>query len=193
MIICPTCKEEIDDDSRYCDQCGQKLVYCSSCGRVGKGRRCTYCGGLMVTVEELESNRHTVNTSMGAYSQFEHTTNPGSFESDSLRSMMADPHHAIPRLALYNGNLDIHIVGQNGAMIGRRQGPYTQFFQDNMYVSGLHAQLVYTKESGWCIIDKHSSNGTMLNDHHLQPDVPMSIKSGDIVTIANISLQVSIG
>ena len=48
MIICPTCKEEIDDDSRYCDQCGQALLYCNQCGRVGVGRRCTYCGGLMV-------------------------------------------------------------------------------------------------------------------------------------------------
>ena len=52
MIICPNCKEEIDDDSHYCDQCGQALVYCSNCGRVGVGRRCTHCGGLMVSADE---------------------------------------------------------------------------------------------------------------------------------------------
>ena len=47
MIICPNCKEEIEEQSFYCDQCGQALMYCSNCGRVGTGRRCTYCGGLM--------------------------------------------------------------------------------------------------------------------------------------------------
>ena len=41
-------------------------------------------------------------------------------------------------------------------------------------------------------MDKHSSNGTKLNQRDLQPDVPMSIKTGDIVTIANINLQVSV-
>ena len=45
MIVCPICKEEIDDDSHYCDQCGQALFFCQQCGRVGVGRRCTYCGG----------------------------------------------------------------------------------------------------------------------------------------------------
>ena len=57
MIICPSCKEEIEDASHFCDQCGQELAYCSSCGRVGMGRRCTFCGGLMVTAEELVEQR----------------------------------------------------------------------------------------------------------------------------------------
>ena len=57
MIICPSCKEEIEDDSHYCDQCGQALVYCRSCGRVGKGRRCIYCGGLMMDVDELKNQK----------------------------------------------------------------------------------------------------------------------------------------
>ena len=54
MIICPNCKEEIDDDSHYCDQCGQALLYCDKCGRVGMGRRCTHCGGMMVSLEEYQ-------------------------------------------------------------------------------------------------------------------------------------------
>ena len=58
MIICPSCKEEIEEESHYCDQCGQELVYCSSCGRVGMGRRCTYCGGLMVGPEGVKEQRN---------------------------------------------------------------------------------------------------------------------------------------
>jgi pSer/pThr/pTyr-binding forkhead associated (FHA) protein len=98
----------------------------------------------------------------------------------------------IPTLTLYNPSLNIRMVGINGAIIGRRQGPYQQMFEGNMFVSGAHAQLIYKPDSGWCIIDKHSSNGTKLNDRELLPDIPMSIKSGDIVSLANINLQVTV-
>ena len=98
----------------------------------------------------------------------------------------------IPQLLLFNDSLNIRIKGINGAVIGRRQGPYAQFFSQNLYVSGVHAQLKYKNGAGWCVADKHSSNGTKLNEHPLQPDVEMSLKNGDIVTIANVNLQVSI-
>lgn len=171
MIICPSCKEEIEDESHYCDQCGQELVYCSSCGRVGMGRRCTYCGGLMVGADQQGASQSTTN-------------------AQQMLTSVRD--NSIPTLTLYNPSLDIRMVGINGAIIGRRQGPYQQLFEGNMYISGAHAQLIYKPDGGWCIIDKHSSNGTKLNQRDLQPDVPMTIKSGDIVTLANINLQVSV-
>lgn len=188
MIICPTCKEEIDDDSRYCDQCGQSLLYCSSCGRVGKGRRCTFCGGLMVGAAELE-RRAGDHTSLGTFSSLQ-----ASFSTCTSGSpfMTGGTQKGVPILTLYNSNLNIRMVGVNGALIGRRQGPYTAFFENNMYISGVHAQLTYNVGSGWSIIDKHSSNGTKLNGRDLQPDIPMLLKNGDIVSVANVSLQVSI-
>jgi pSer/pThr/pTyr-binding forkhead associated (FHA) protein len=97
-----------------------------------------------------------------------------------------------PQLLLYNDSLGIRIIGINGGVIGRRQGPYVQFFQQQKYMSGVHAQLMFYPETGWHIVDKHSSNGTKLNDHKLQPDVEMSLKNGDIVTLANVVLKVSI-
>ena len=189
MIICPSCKEEIEDDSRYCDQCGQELVYCSSCGRVGIGRRCTYCGGLMISAEEKFSGGSSQEQAMSA------PTSPSLFQQTSRRApegSQSPLQNGVPTLTLYNPTLDIRMVGVNGAIIGRRQGPYQQLFEGNMYVSGVHAQLIYKPESGWCIIDKHSSNGTKLNQRELMPDIPMTIKSGDIITLANINLQVSI-
>ena len=195
MIICPSCREEIEEHSHYCDQCGQELVYCSSCGRVGMGRRCTHCGGLMVSAEEaqqkLQSSRQ-VSMSMRPNDL------AVSIVSELTQSHLQPEGHdmpvmsGIPTLTLYNPSLDIRMVGVNGAVIGRRQGPYQQLFADNMYISGLHAQLIYKPDVGWCIIDKHSSNGTKLNQRDVLPDVPMSLKSGDIVTLANVNLQVSI-
>jgi len=192
MIICPSCKEEIEDDSHYCDQCGQELVYCSNCGRVGMGRRCTYCGGLMISVDDLQKQREqSVHASVGI------SDNPISqpLTQTSRRAPEGSQlpvQNGIPTLTLYNPTLDIRMVGVNGAVIGRRQGPYQQLFEGNMYISGVHAQLIYKPDSGWCIIDKHSSNGTKLNQRDVMPDIPMTIKSGDIVTLANINLQVSI-
>ena len=194
MIICPNCKEEIEDDSHYCDQCGQALLYCNRCGRVGMGRRCTNCGGMMVTPDEFQrgsvsQTAFSPSNTSGFVSQgFIHTSSRGAGGVGTTQSSTP----GIPALVLYNGSLNIRIQGINGAVIGRRQGPYAQYFQNNMYVSGVHAQLRYKAETGWSITDKHSSNGTRLNDHALQPDVEMSLKNGDIVTIANVNLQVSV-
>ena len=104
----------------------------------------------------------------------------------------AQPGGAMPRLMLFNDSLGIRIMGINGGVIGRKQGPYVQFFRQQGYVSGVHAQLIFHPDTGWNIVDKDSSNGTKLNDHRLQPEVEMSIKNGDIISIANIVLQVII-
>ena len=126
---------------------------------------------------------------------------PGAGPSPSFRSSATDYSStgqsvsllgAIPVLTLANDSLNIRLVAMNGAIIGRRKGPYTQFFEHQAYVSGVHAQLKYNPGTGWCIADKHSSNGTKLNQHVLQPDVDMTLNNGDILTLANVSLQVII-
>ena len=183
MIICPTCKEEIDDDSRYCDQCGQALLYCNQCGRVGVGRRCTYCGGLMVVPGKEAQQAQMESVASVGYATY------GSIRPDDSRS---GAQGGMPVLTLANDSLNIRIVAMNGAIIGRRKGPYTQFFEKQAYVSGAHAQLLFKPETGWCVVDKHSSNGTKLNQRQIQPDVDMTLNNGDVLAIANVNLQVII-
>ena len=188
MIICPTCREEIDGDSHFCDQCGQALLYCNQCGHVGIGRRCTRCGGLMVAPSDQNGSN---NPAMSASLQAEITQ--GTQSGNSIAGPLVQERPAssgVPVLTLANDSLNIRIVGINGAVIGRRKGPYTQFFEQHAYVSGVHAQLKYKSESGWVITDKHSSNGTKVNQRPLQPDVDMALHNGDILTIANVNLQV---
>lgn len=183
MIICPSCREEIDDDSHYCDQCGQALLFCNQCGRVGLGRRCTHCGGLMVSPD----NRSGSNTGAAA------SVSAGIISSMSIDSVShTSGAHGIPVLTLANESLNIRIVAMNGAIIGRKKGPYVQFFEQHAYVSGVHAQLKYVAGMGWSVTDKHSSNGTKLNQRPVQPDVEMTLNNGDVLTIANINLQVII-
>lgn len=47
---CYHCKQQIDDDSLYCDQCGEKIWLCPQCHIPGKGegKRCGRCGSLLV-------------------------------------------------------------------------------------------------------------------------------------------------
>jgi len=182
MIVCPNCKEEIDNDSWYCDQCGQHLSYCSLCGRVGLGKRCTNCGGVMVPSEEFFGK---INTT--ASTQIPSVGTP--FADVTLSDVLP---MSTPQLMLINESMGIRIVGVSGAIIGRRQGPYAQMFQQNLYVSGVHAQIKYDEKSGWCVTDKHSSNGTKLNDRQLAPDVDTPLNNGDVVIFANVALKVSI-
>jgi hypothetical protein len=191
MIICPNCKEEIEEDSYFCDQCGQPLLFCEHCGRVGKGHRCTYCGGMMLCSDKQRANIARTETNSWRSSSMSNPTlvSVSKREIDTIQSQMPE---GIPQLSLYNGMLNIRIIGYNGAIIGRRQGTYKQLFEKNMYVSGVHAQLMYNAKTGWCIVDKHSSNGTKINQRAIQPDIPMDLHNGDILSIANVNLQVVI-
>ncbi len=217
MIICPACKEGIEDDSYFCDQCGQELSFCKQCGHVGLGRRCTRCGGLMVSRHEKAAGPQqpvaSVNVNVASiYAGRSAAAGPGVAAGPSVSaggpSASAGPSVApgpsisiaqagpsrgsLPALTLVNDSLNIRIVAMNGAIIGRRKGPYVQFFEQHSYVSGVHAQLKYKPGSGWCVIDKNSSNGTRVNQRPLEPDVEMTLSNGDILTIANINLQVII-
>jgi len=187
MIICPTCKEEIENDSHFCDQCGQALLFCDRCGSVGIGRRCTKCGGLMVAPSAQGSPQQPSRLSESLKMGMDGTTGMGSMTGLAQPGANAG---GVPVLTLANDSLNIRIVGVNGAIIGRRNGPYTQFFSQCPYVSGTHAQLRYNPATGWCITDKHSSNGTKLNQRALQPDVEMHLNNGDTLTLANVNLQV---
>ena len=190
MIICPACKEGIEDDSYFCDQCGQELSFCKQCGHVGLGRRCTRCGGLMVSRHEKAVERQpmaSVNVNVAnVYAAQRVSAAPISI------AQAGPSHSSLPALTLANDSLNIRIVAMNGAIIGRRKGPYVQFFEQHSYVSGVHAQLKYKPGSGWCVIDKNSSNGTRVNQRPLEPEVEMTLSNGDILTIANINLQVII-
>jgi len=191
MIICPTCKEEIDSDSHFCDQCGQVLLFCNQCGHVGIGRRCTRCGGLMVSPSDQQPSKAHPGLSESLKASASITASVAGGVAVPLVQQRTSA-SGVPVLTLANDSLNIRIVGINGAVIGRRKGPYTQFFEPHAYVSGVHAQLKYKAGSGWTISDKHSSNGTKVNQRPLQPDVDMTLNNGDILTIANINLQVMV-
>ncbi|MDE6636599.1 MAG: FHA domain-containing protein [Muribaculaceae bacterium] len=55
MMRCFNCKNDIEDDSIYCDQCGVRLFICPNCRIPGKGegKKCGRCGQSLVDASSL--------------------------------------------------------------------------------------------------------------------------------------------
>lgn len=54
MMLCPSkyCRNEIPDDSAFCDKCGIRILKCEKCGRIALGNFCGKCGGKMIFIKE---------------------------------------------------------------------------------------------------------------------------------------------
>ena len=55
-VNCPFCSKEIENDSFYCDQCGQELRVCPSHG-FKKGKICSECGTKLVEAKNVADNQ----------------------------------------------------------------------------------------------------------------------------------------
>ena len=171
MITCPVCKAEIENDSWYCDQCGFKLKFCKRCGLPGKGNRCTKCGDVMYSpADEAEAQRQAAEAA----------------------PMDNGQESAMPQLYLVNNNLHIELRGEDGAVIGRRKGPYKDLLAPFSYISSTHASLHYSPSAGWTVRDMNSTNGSKLNHEKLIPDVPMPLRNGDRLQLANVELIIEL-
>ena len=60
MQTCPKCKQLIEDDSWFCDQCGTELMVCPSCRTIKRGMTCNQCGTKLVTAKAFAQNRGSV-------------------------------------------------------------------------------------------------------------------------------------
>lgn len=56
MQTCPKCKQLIEDDSWFCDQCGTELMVCPSCRTIKRGMTCNQCGTKLVTAKAFAQN-----------------------------------------------------------------------------------------------------------------------------------------
>ena len=178
MINCPKCRAQIDNDSHYCDQCGQEILFCTQCHRPGKGKRCTYCGGKMIVHGESENEVTNVT---------HHVTIR---ESMNATAQGATHRSGIPQMFLVNDSLHVRMAAVDGAILGRSNGIYKNHLMQCNYISGTHAQLNYIPGSGWCITDKNSSNGTSVNHQRLMAEMPSMLRNGDRLLLANVEFRV---
>lgn len=160
MAICPVCKAVIDDDSCYCDQCGNELYACPDCRKIGKGegKRCGGCGKPLVKAAVV----------FGAAAVSHRPAATGETSGEAAWLVCAEQHLRLPL--------------KDNAVIGRTCGDYLPQLSTMIYISGTHARL--NKAGGqWSITDLGSRNGTKVNGMPCNPTLPF--RKGDVVRIAN--------
>ncbi|MDE5786650.1 MAG: zinc ribbon domain-containing protein, partial [Duncaniella sp.] len=132
---CYHCKSQIDDDSIYCDQCGQQIFICTDCHEPGKGegKRCGKCGKPLVPASELSVAPHS---------------EPANRPTLPTR--------------LVSKELGITINLSEGLLLGRLEGPYATVLSGLKFLSARHAS-IRRDAAGWIIADEGSRNGTAVN------------------------------
>lgn len=176
-IECPSCGEMIPDDSKYCDQCGVELLKCVNCGTLGTEDFCSECGNPMVSRSQSEKKPDVTAKPVKEEKNNEdegHTTG-GAGRSRNLI------------LKARNGNFILQ--PEHEAVIGRKDSPYEKLLADLNLISRRHGKFV-KQGRDWYIVDFGSTNGTLVNDVELQPNVPMKFRAGDVVDIGTYIFDV---
>jgi len=159
---CFECKDDIEDDSLFCDQCGAKIYLCPDCRVPGKGegKRCGLCGKKLVAADALTS---------------------GNSPQDAGQTVQEPPRAQCPtRLVCRAERITLNL--QNGAVLGRLEGPYQRDLGRLEYISARHAQ-VWQEADHWILSDLGSRNGSAVNGQWCYN--PLPFRTGDTVRLAN--------
>lgn len=159
---CFECKADIEDDSLFCDQCGAKIYLCPDCRVPGKGegKRCGLCGKKLVAADALTS---------------------GNSPQDAGQTVQEPPRAQCPtRLVCRAERITLNL--QNGAVLGRLEGPYQRDLGRLEYISARHAQ-VWQEADHWILSDLGSRNGSAVNGQWCYH--PLPFRTGDTVRLAN--------
>ena len=178
-IECPSCGELIPDDSKYCDQCGAELLECVNCGTLGTDDFCSECGNAMVSRGNAEKK------SDGNVTVKPHREEP----KNDGNTTVGGPVRGRKNLVLKARKGNFILRPEDEAIIGRSNSPYEEFLSDCNLISRKHGKFV-KQGRDWCIVDLGSTNGTLVNDVELQPNVPMKFEAGDVVDIGTYIFDV---
>lgn len=188
---CAFCKENIDDDSFYCDMCGEEIKACASCNKAGKGKICTACGTPLCSLKErgkdpqseaLESSKPRKESSASPIPP------SGTYQLTDEDSINASK----PQLQLLNKNVGINLMIDDNSIIGRVTGQYVGIFGGFNQISGKHCCFNYDPAKGWCVKDLGSTNKTRLNNQPLDPHTSYPLGDMNFLKIANIEFYVRI-
>lgn len=210
---CPNCKETIDDDSFFCDQCGKEILVCGKCGRPGKGNRCIFDGEPLVkrsAASALSAPRAESGASAAAPGKTSANGAPPAAAASppvpqapaskpAERTVTAPPSVdgdktfvVEKKLRITSPTLGIDIAPADGDVLGRKAGAFVAQFSRFPQVSGTH--LRFTKTGGaWQAEDLGSTNGTRLGGEKLAPNAPRPLVHGEVLKIADLELRVEIG
>jgi len=176
-MICPskTCKSEIDDDSKFCDQCGSEILICPKCGNYGVAKFCAKDGQKMESLKKIMQSK---------------------LKTQGIQDVQQKPNiqGVTTRLDIdkqqQSGHLKlIHSSGKelvinDGDLLGKNEGAHKSFLSNFKFISGRHA-IVSNKNNQWFIKDLHSTNKTKINGRIISADTDQPVKTGDKIILAD--------
>jgi hypothetical protein len=195
------CLIEIPDDSLYCDQCRMQILRCSKCGTPGVSKFCAKCGGAMV-FKELAPEPSSAGT---AQSNPPENSPAQPAPSQTVRDYGVDTAVAWNQNAASAATVIMPAIGakklllchpdgwnmevSGGDILGRSNGNHVDRLGAFAVISGTHAKIVCGNDQ-WFIVDLKSTNKTYVGNAQLQPDIPVQIKTNDIIQLANVKFIV---
>ena len=192
---CAFCKEIIDEDSFYCDMCGEEIKACPGCKQPGKGKICTSCGTPLASLKSQDGppdENETSSTHTPPPVGDEIPSSPGTFESTYCLPDEEPLKPIVPQLRLLNKNINADLKINDNSIIGRITGPYVDTFSGFKQISGKHCRFNYDPANGWSVIDLNSTNKTRYNEQALVPNSPQTLSDQTFLKIANIEFFVRI-
>lgn len=187
-MICPNCKETIDDDSFYCDQCGKELSICPKCQTIGITKFCAKDGTKLIQIKEYQSQSQ----------KRQESSEKITFTDQSIKdkpvqeiSNSTKEEKQLQEIQLICKTDSITLKIQKEAIIGR-EGDFAKELKNFSYVSRKHAKIWFDSKKGWCIQDLNSTNGTKYNGKKLTPQEIQVLEENSILEIANLVFEVKI-
>ena len=157
---CPFCKAIIDDDSRFCDQCGKELYFCPECGKPKMGTVCPACGADLISADAF-------------------------FKADKSEPKVEPAENSVTEWSMVGDGFNMKL---KEGIFGRTTGIYPEF-STSIYISGTHGEL-RCLNGQWQIRDLGSRNGTFLNGVKLTPNAWTDLHLGDKLKIATTHLSI---
>ena len=212
-MICPkkTCRIEIDDDSRFCDQCGSEILVCPKCNTFGVFKCCPNDGTKLVSRKKNSAAQQPLNVQGGAQPGQGNTggdaaqvnpqaSGPQAPQSGAVNSTPANPvtpHQSAGGTDTYELNSnpavdELIIVHSSGFeikikdkdLIGRKEGVHSPQLENFRFISRKHAAFI--KNSGiWFLKDLGSKNKSRINGEELVPEKEYPVKKDDRITFAD--------
>lgn len=188
---CPYCQSIIEDDSRYCDQCGTQLMFCPSCGIPKKGSSCPRCGEVLIPGPQFFSGKASAPAAPAPTPAPAPAPAPKPAPAPAPVSAVNDAFSS----ALNSVNSTLWLEGEGMKLevkageFGRKTGIYPEFGRVPT-VSGRHGRIEKSGLFGWQIIDLGSTNGTFINGQRLEAGKAYELKQGMSVKIATLNFTV---
>ncbi len=195
-MICPNkkCRIEIDDDSKFCDQCGSELLICPKCNNHGTGKFCDKDGtrlesrrgadSLNPAPQHVSSPAPQHGAPSGSQNQGagnsvqSHEAQQGGTASFDLNSESSNEVITL----IHSDGLELAV--RNSDILGRGEGAHAGQLGGFKFMSRRHAEVIF-KSGTWLVKDLGSTNKSKLNGELLEPQREYPVKQGDRIMLAD--------